>query len=117
MTPAAIQAFNARKNALTRTLHAATVEFESRPGTTFACGFGDSRVEGDLHESGQAVEIQRMGWLYWPLSHALTPAILGTFIVRTHSTVAGLVGTRWQIQSQGVASLEGDAKYECLRCD
>lgn len=116
MTAADIAAFNVQKNDLTRLLHAATIEFvEAKPGTVYSVGFGDARVEGDLHESGQALDLLRSGWLFWPITALFAPGILMTFVIRSHATNAALVGTRWQIQSQAVANLESDAKFECRR--
>jgi hypothetical protein len=108
--------FNARKATLIQNLFPATVTFQATGGTAYACSFGETENNGQLHETGQAVDNHRIGVL--TLATALyAPGLLQTFTVTVSPQQPHLVGKRFQ--TSRIVSNPGEpvVKYYCRRME
>lgn len=118
-----IYAFNQRKASIMRAMAPVTVVFDHAESMPVRASFGVVTVEAGLNESGQSMDIENMGVLYFPRfpSQAETfnppdfPPRHGHAFTITASRDEALVNTRWQCGHSAHASTEPTIKFNCTK--
>jgi hypothetical protein len=117
MDSESIAEFNVAKAAILVASYPVTVVFTALPGTPYACAFGESRNDGQLHDSGQGMQNNRVGALYWPVAASHDPGLYATFTITVCAARPALVGTKWKIHDIATAAHEPHSKFTCTRVE
>jgi hypothetical protein len=99
-------------------LFPATLQFQSAPGqASYTLAFAEVENEGQLHESGQGIQNNRLAAVEWPIIEAYTPGLLHTFEVTAATYQPHLVGQRFRIMRITSAPGSPHLKLTCTRIE